>query len=129
MNQHMENGNHILTSISKLPMFDVTMDTSSRSLIPSPPSSPAPELIRRSISSNGNSEESPGQMRRAKTVYPPVVSLMVESNTMRNCHQIQSMVSECQQQMTNSNGGNTGEPFVCRTAKKYHAMCLSGERN
>jgi hypothetical protein len=65
--------------------------------------------------------------RRAKTVYHPIVSLMVESNTMRDCSQIQSMVSECHQ-LSNSNHEQQ-EPFVCRTAKKYHAMCLSGERS
>ena len=76
-------------------------------------------------------------IRRSQTVYSPLVSSMVQSNTLRDCHQIQSMLTQCQldsaayssRTTTNRNGdSSSSEPFVCRTAKKYHAMCLSGER-
>jgi hypothetical protein len=73
-------------------------------------------------------------IRRSQTVYSPLVSSMVQSNTLRDCHQIQSMLTQCQldsaaySSTTNHNGDSSSEPFVCRTAKKYHAMCLSGER-
>jgi hypothetical protein len=65
-------------------------------------------------------------IRRSQTIYSPLVSSMVQSNTLRDCHQIHSMFLQCQRDSaTNKNAGS--EPFVCRTAKKYHAMCLSGE--
>lgn len=47
---------------------------------------------------------------------------MVQANPMRDCHQIQRMMSQCQMNILDD------EPFLCRTAKKYYAMCLSGER-
>ena len=62
---------------------------------------------------------------RSPTIYHPVVSLMVHSNTMRDCYQIQSILSQCQ---VNSKMNND-EPFVCRTARKYHAVCLANESN
>ena len=76
-------------------------------------------------------------IRRSQTVYSPLVSSMVQSNTLRDCHQIQSMLTQCQMDSAayssntanrNNDSSNISEPFVCRTAKKYHAMCLSGER-
>ena len=69
--------------------------------------------------------------RGSRIVYPPLVSSMVRSNTMRDCHQIQAMFLQCQMDSIsrNENGGDTkNEPFVCRTAKKYHEMCLSREQ-
>jgi hypothetical protein len=96
-----------------------------------PPSSPS--IAPRPIGGMDNIADAvaspPLVVRRAKTAYHPIVSLMVESNTMRNCSQIQSMVSECHQMSNSSAAAVDAEPFVCRTAKKYHAMCLTGERS
>jgi hypothetical protein len=78
-------------------------------------------------SQSAPTEPAPTFIRRSQTVYSPLVSSMVESNTLRDCHQIKSMVLQCQRESVNYNG-TSSEPFVCRTAKKYYAMCLSGER-
>lgn len=72
-----------------------------------------------------------GPRRGSRIVYSPLVNSMVRSNTMRDCHQVQSMFLQCQMDSTSRGDhmdNNSNEPFVCRTAKKYHAMCLSGER-
>jgi hypothetical protein len=67
--------------------------------------------------------------RGTRTVYPPLVSSMVRSNTMRDCNQIQLMFLQCQvDSSSRDDSSDITEPFVCRTAKKYHEMCLSGER-
>jgi len=63
--------------------------------------------------------------RRQQTVYHPVVSLMVQQNTMRDCHQIKDMYAECTSFYSKP---GAEEPFVCRTAKKYHAQCLQEEK-
>jgi hypothetical protein len=111
-----------------------TMDVSSRSSssnssADTPPSSPS-SIPRGSIGAMDHGPSPPIPLaRRAKTVYHPIVSLMVESNTMRDCSQIQSMVSECHQLSNSASNNDLQEPFVCRTAKRYHAMCLSGERS
>jgi hypothetical protein len=70
------------------------------------------------------------QRRSSRIVYSPLVNSMVRSNTMRDCHQVHSMFLQCQMDSTSraDHMDNSSEPFVCRTAKKYHAMCLSGER-
>ena len=107
---------------------------------------PSPSIMQRKRADSFAGDESVGPMttsttsvpahtiRRSQTVYSPLVSSMVQSNTLRDCHQIQSMLTQCQldsaaySSTTNRNSDSISEPFVCRTAKKYHAMCLSGER-
>jgi hypothetical protein len=106
-----------------------------------PTSSPSLSKFRKRSDSVGAASEdestSAGSvpMRRSQTIYSPIVSSMIQSNSLRDCQQIQSMMLQCQMDSTtynNTSRGSTntgsGEPFVCRTAKKYHAMCLSGER-
>jgi hypothetical protein len=105
---------------------------------------PSPSITQRKRSDSFGVDETLGPMttsapthtmRRSQTVYSPLVSSMVQSNTLRDCHQIQSMLTQCQMDSAayssstaNRNNDSISEPFVCRTAKKYHAMCLSGER-
>lgn len=106
-----------------------------------PISSPSMSKFRKrsdSVGTAGTTEdECAVPIQRSKTIYSPLVSSMIQSNSLRDCQQIHSMMMQCQMDSTsynNSNRGNSNttgsssEPFVCRTAKKYHAMCLSGER-
>ena len=68
-------------------------------------------------------------MQRQRTVYHPVVSLMVQQNTLRDCYQIRDLYTQCTSLYAASSlDTTTDEPFVCRTAKRYHAQCLSGEK-
>jgi len=68
-------------------------------------------------------------MQRQRTVYHPVVSLMVQQNTLRDCYQIRDLYTQCTSLYAASSSDSTAdEPFVCRTAKRYHAQCLSGEK-
>lgn len=57
---------------------------------------------------------------RSKTVYHPVVSSMIFSNTLRDCSQVDDMIRHC---MNHANGGENS--FVCETAKRYQALCNS----
>ena len=128
------------TSITTTNSMDIAASTPSTPL-------PSPSITQRKRSDSLVVDDTLGPMantaaavpthiRRSQTVYSPLVSSMVQSNTLRDCHQIQSMLTQCQmdsaaysgaKNRTNGND-NSNEPFVCRTAKKYHAMCLSGER-
>ena len=48
----------------------------------------------------------------------PVVAAMITSNTLRNCHQVEDMVSKC------VNSPNE-KSFMCQTAQKYLMNCKS----
>jgi hypothetical protein len=67
-------------------------------------------------------QDSPRISRRPPTVYHPLVRSMVSSNTMKDCHQVKDMHSQC---MVLS---SADESYVCRTAKRYHAACEEFEK-
>jgi hypothetical protein len=63
--------------------------------------------------------------RRHETVYHPVISSMVQPNTMKNCTQVQEMHSRCEA-LRRSTKYESEETFVCRTAQRYHDLCSQG---
>jgi hypothetical protein len=67
-------------------------------------------------------QDSPRTSRRPPTVYHPLVSSMVSSNTMKDCHQVKDMHFQC---IVSS---AADESYVCRTAKRYHAACEEFEK-
>lgn len=74
-------------------------------------------------SSPGKPHAAPPQ--RQQTLYHPVVSMMVSGGTMRDCYQVKELYNQCTSFYDHA---ADGEPFVCRTAKQYHAQCLNGEK-
>lgn len=75
---------------------------------------------RDSSSSSSSFSQMP---RRTKTSLNPVMSAMLRSNTLRDCHQVRDMISQCQ-----SSGivGPDTDSFVCKTAEKYFLQCTQG---
>jgi hypothetical protein len=67
-------------------------------------------------------QDSPRTSRRPPTLYHPLVRSMVSSNTMKDCHQVKDMHSQCM--VSNA----SDESYVCRTAKRYHAACEEFEK-
>jgi hypothetical protein len=67
-------------------------------------------------------QDSPRISRRPPTMYHPLVRSMVSSNTMKDCHQVKDMHSQCMV------SGTADESYVCRTAKRYHAACEEFEK-
>jgi hypothetical protein len=64
--------------------------------------------------------------RRHETVYHPVISSMVQQpNIMKNCTQVLDMHSRCEA-LRRSTQYESEETFVCRTAQRYHDLCLQG---
>mmetsp|Transcript_22413 Transcript_22413/g.37080 ORF Transcript_22413/g.37080 Transcript_22413/m.37080 type:complete len:89 (-) Transcript_22413:295-561(-) len=57
---------------------------------------------------------SPPPSRRTSR-HNPVVTAMLKSNTMRDCHQVTAMFRQCQNEDSNS--------AICSTAKSYFARC------
>lgn len=62
-------------------------------------------------------------IQRSNTVYHPIASLMINSNTLRDCYQIRDFHLQCQQNRSMGGGIEEEEPFVCGIAEKYYAMC------
>lgn len=60
-------------------------------------------------------------VQRSRTVYHPVVSSMVEQNTLKTCLEVKELFESCQSLLQ----AGADEPFICRTAKKYHETCIS----
>mmetsp|Transcript_8661 Transcript_8661/g.16651 ORF Transcript_8661/g.16651 Transcript_8661/m.16651 type:complete len:96 (-) Transcript_8661:208-495(-) len=74
-----------------------------------------------SISSAGSPPGSPvinsrPHTRRSMTVYHPVVSSMLFSNTLRDCSQVKDMLRHCM----DNDGENS---FMCQTATRYASFC------
>ena len=53
---------------------------------------------------------------RRTTNHSAVVQAMITSNNLRNCQEVQEMVSQCTNNKDN-------ESFVCKTALRYHGGC------
>ena len=75
-----------------------------------------PQVFATSVESNARSVP-----RRHESSYSPVVSSMLKANTMRNCVEVKDMYAECLAE------GND-RSYMCRTAEKYHDMCVQGHR-
>lgn len=67
-----------------------------------------------SISSFMSYESSPQPSRRTSR-HNPVVTAMLSSNTMRDCHQVTAMFQQCQDENSKSR--------ICETAKNYFQSC------
>jgi hypothetical protein len=67
-------------------------------------------------------------IQRSGTVYHPVASLMLNSNTLRDCYQISDFYTQCLQNRSIVGGGEE-EPFICGVAEKYHAICQNNEKS
>ena len=80
----------------------------------------SPQVIASSIDA-AVIQDKPIPQRHA-TVYHPVVSSMLLANNMRDCVEVKDMYNQC---MTT---GKEDPSFMCRTAERYHDMCLKGHR-
>eukprot|EP00526_Cylindrotheca_closterium_P027764 CAMPEP_0113609638 /NCGR_PEP_ID=MMETSP0017_2-20120614/4602_1 /TAXON_ID=2856 /ORGANISM="Cylindrotheca closterium" /LENGTH=90 /DNA_ID=CAMNT_0000518477 /DNA_START=73 /DNA_END=345 /DNA_ORIENTATION=+ /assembly_acc=CAM_ASM_000147 len=60
------------------------------------------------------------RLRRNMSEKNPVVMAMIKSNTLRNCNDVQDMVSQCM------NSGDD-KSFMCKTAHSYIANCKSSQ--
>ena len=63
-------------------------------------------------------------VRRSTTGYNPVYLAMLSANTMRDCSQVQAMMTQCLQSF---NDGKEDHPFMCQTAEQYYLKCSKGQ--
>ena len=75
---------------------------------------------------DASSFESPNMPRRSRTNFSPMYSAMLSANTMRDCSQVQAMMTQCLQNHA-SNKNNDQPPFVCQTAELYYQKCAQAQ--
>ena len=59
--------------------------------------------------------------RRGMNIANPVISAMLNSNTMNNCDEVRDMFLRCE------SSGIYNESIICDTAKSYYASCTAQE--
>jgi hypothetical protein len=58
---------------------------------------------------------------KKRTALNPVYSAMLRSNTMRDCYQVQDMMTQCMQHQRDN------DSFVCQTAEQYYWKCAKSQ--
>jgi hypothetical protein len=57
--------------------------------------------------------------RRGSNIANPVISAMLNSNTMNNCAEVKDMFLQCK------SSGRYNESIICDTAMRYYASCTA----
>ena len=57
--------------------------------------------------------------RRGINIANPVISAMLNSNTMNNCDEVRDMFLQCE------SSGRYNESIICDTAMRYFASCTA----
>jgi len=63
------------------------------------------------------------KMVARKTQYNPLFASMLNTNTLRNCNEVQAMMTQCLQHKYKNQDDVS---FVCHTAEKYMSKCGNG---
>ncbi|CAB9515979.1 expressed unknown protein [Seminavis robusta] len=68
----------------------------------------------------------PAMPRRSRTHFSPMYSAMLSANTMRDCSQVQAMMTQCLQNHQ-ANRKESETSFVCQTAEQYFHKCAQAQ--